>query len=423
MPATLATGLRPKPGAASEGCSAGDEIAIAEADRRLESYRGIFPEETVPLSQAAGRVLREPIAADRPYPPLDVVRMDGVAIAYRVWESGAREFPIAGLAKAGEARQILAHPSGCIEVMTGAPCPEGCDTVIPYEEIRRYEGRALAHTAHPRPGQHVDAGGSQCDSGQVLVAARVRLTAPRLAVAASVGKSALRVTRLARIAVVATGDELVEVETAPLPHQIRLSNPFGLGALLRTLAEIRVETAGDDPARLSELFGRCLESADMLLVTGGVSAGKLDFVPEVLGRLGVKPVFHRLAQKPGKPLWFGVSPAGQPVFGLPGNPVSALVCARRFVVPLLQFNSGLNPFSPVPQIRLAADIRSWERGTLFVPVALRAEEAGWLTAVPQPTQGSGDFTRLGDSDGFVEIPAGRGVVRAGEAAPYYAWEI
>ena len=397
-------------------------IAVREADRLLETFRLPFPSESVGLGQAAGRILREPIRADRAYPVLDKARMDGVAIAYQAWQDGLREFPVLGMARAGDPRQALPLAAGCMEVMTGAPCPLGCDTVIPYEDFEWVDSRAkILEGKTIRPAQFVHARGSDCVENQVLVGPGRRLQAPAIAAAASVGMTRIQVTRRPRIEVVATGDELVDVADDPALHQIRLSNSHGLQAMLEAEADLRIDWVGDARSGLAVLLARRLEETDVLLVTGGVSAGKFDFVPEVLSDLGVTLVFHRVAQRPGKPLWFGCGPGGQLVFGLPGNPVSALVCARRFLVPLLQAKSGLHPLHTVGEARLATEVRGWEAGTQFLPVRIVREEGGGYQAIPKPTNGSGDFAGLGESDGFVEVRPGSASLLAGQSVPYFSW--
>jgi molybdopterin molybdotransferase len=406
-------------------------ISVAEADRLLARFRDLWPAETVPLQDATGRILREDIRADRSYPAQDRSYMDGIAIAFATWEAGARAFPVEGVARAGEPRRALSRPEACVEIMTGAAIPEGADTVIAYEDLDIAHGvaRVRADLASHR-GRHVHARGSDCSEGDVLVAAGSRLHAAQIAVAASVGAARLAVARRPRVAIVSTGDELVDVSAAPAEHQLRASNGAALAALFAPFAEVSERRCGDDSAALKAALSEALSACDLLLVTGGVSAGKFDLVPDTLAALGVEKVFHKIAQKPGKPLWFGIRPAAQHseqagsateaprlVFGLPGNPVSTLVCARRYVLPLLWAKSGVKV--PVARESISGTLPA-ARLTRFLSV--RVEESdGNRRIVSVPINGSGDFAAFGRSDGFVEVPAGENTPDEGEKFSFFPW--
>jgi molybdopterin molybdotransferase len=210
-----------------------------------------------------------------------------------------------------------------------------------------------------------------------------------------------------------------------------VSNAYGLAALLAPWADTRIHRASDDPDMLAAALRAALLSFDLVLVSGGVSAGKFDAVPSTLEALGVRKVFHKLAQKPGKPLWFGlyeapdgpqVTPPKTPVFGLPGNPVSALVCARRFVLPLLWAKLGWT-VPPTEFLPLASAVDAPSRLTQYLPVKLekRPETGGHTVAEPRAVNGSGDFATLGASDGFVELPASQNHYPAGAQMAFFAW--
>jgi molybdopterin molybdotransferase len=421
-------------------------ISVAEADRLLARFRDPWPAETVSLHAAAGRILREDIRADRPYPAQDRSYMDGVAIAFGDWEKGAQAFPIEGVARAGAPRAALAARGACVEIMTGAAIPEGADTVIAYEDVDIAHGIArVKEGVASHRGRHVHVRGTDCDAGDVLVAAGSRLHAAHVATAASVGASRLVVSRLPRVAIVATGDELVDIGAVPAEHQLRASNGAALAALFAPFAEVSERRCGDDPGALQVALSEALSMSDILLVTGGVSAGKFDLVPDALAARGVEKVFHKIAQKPGKPLWFGTWPspptplphasvAGEGptkdperpesaeeaprfVFGLPGNPVSTLVCARRYVLPLLWAKSGwarpaesASHDEAVPASRL----------TRFLSVRVE-ENDGIRRTFSAPINGSGDFAGFGRSDGFVEAPSSENARAAGEKFSFFPW--
>jgi molybdopterin molybdotransferase len=255
-----------------------------------------------------------------------------------------------------------------------------------------------------------------------LLAAGTRLTAPEIAVAASAGMARVRVSAQPTIVVISTGDELVEPGDAILPHQVRRSNAYGIVASLRARGFTRLgdDHVRDDSAELEARLKQHLATHDVLVLSGGVSMGKLDLVPQVLERLGVRMVFHKIAQRPGKPMWFGVSQAGPAVFALPGNPVSTLVCLARYVVPALYVAMG-EPPKPAERLALAAPFTVKAPLTFFLPVKLQGDEWGRPWAVPHPTNGSGDFTALAGTDGFVELPAGPQEFAKGFVTRFYRW--
>lgn len=232
----------------------------------------------------------------------------------------------------------------------------------------------------------------------VAVPAGVRLTPARIAALASVGKACVRVSRWPDLRVVTTGDELVEADAPVLPHQIRQSNGLAIRAALlaKGFGEAALRHTPDDEVSLRHAVRDGLEG-DLLILSGGVSRGRTDLVPGVLKAEGVSEVFHRVAQKPGKPLWFGVLEGGPAVFGLPGNPVSVLVCLYRYVIPALERASGRESAEPL-RLTLAEEPRRHGELTLFLPVRRRGAEAHLL-----PSRGSGDFLSLVPSDGFVEV--------------------
>jgi len=225
-----------------------------------------------------------------------------------------------------------------------------------------------------------------------------------------------------RILIVSTGDELVEPGEPIEPWQVRRSNSFALrGALtLRGHHRVAEDHLPDDPRVLRERLATHLATHDVLVLSGGVSMGRFDHVPSTLRDLGVTELLHRVAQRPGKPLWFGIGPEGQAVFGLPGNPVSALVCLVRYVVPGLQAATGLTPRAPEP-VALGAPFRVKPALWYFLPVQLESSPALGTVALPKPTRGSGDFVSLLGTDGFVELPPGPAEYAAGHWTALRRW--
>jgi molybdopterin molybdotransferase len=396
-------------------------LTPAEADAAIAAALAPLSHEMAPLPACAGRVLRAALRAERDAPPFDRVAMDGIAFSYG--SGSRRRFRIAGIQAAGSPALALGSDEDCFEVMTGAVLPTGCDTVVPVEDLRMAEGHAEVNERFlPVPGRHVHRRGSDARAGEVLLGAGVRLAAPELAIAASTGLAELPVSRVPRIAVISTGDELVEPGAPILDHQVRRSNAYGLAAAL-TLAGYPPVTdlhLPDLEDVIRSALRAAIEQHDVLVLSGGVSAGRFDHVPGVLASLDVRAHFHGIAQRPGRPLWFGTSAAGKAVFALPGNPVSVLVCLSRYVIPALGRLVGATARQPRPAV-LAQDYRFDKALTCFLPVLLGYDQQGRVLAEPRPTHGSGDFIALAGTDGFVELPPGPATHAAGLVVPFHRW--
>jgi len=398
-------------------------LTPAEADQLIGQHLQCLPIESLPLTQCAGAVLRENIYAERDQPPYDRVAMDGVALDSRAVSVGGRSFRIQATQAAGDAPLTLAAAADCIEVMTGAVLPGGCDSVVPVEKLAIERGQAsLAPDALVEPWQNVHRRGSDTRQGALLLSAGQRLRAPEVAIAASAGMARIRVASQPMLAVISTGNELVEPGEPVLAHQVRRSNAYAIVSALREHGFQRVadDHIRDDAEELRQRLRFHLETHDVLVLSGGVSMGRFDLVPQVLGELGVRTIFHKVAQRPGKPLWFGVAPSGAAVFGLPGNPVSTLVCLTRYVLPALCGSLGQNP-RPVQRMALAAPVTVTPPLTYFVPVRLEQDDWGRDWAVPAPTNGSGDFTGLAGTEGFVELPPGPNTYAKGFVTRLHRW--
>ncbi|MBM0103318.1 molybdopterin molybdotransferase MoeA [Steroidobacter sp. S1-65] len=398
-------------------------LTPAEAEAAIRQHATQLPAVRLPLTELSGAVLRESIISTRDQPPFDRVTMDGIAFSFSAWEAGRSSFRIAGTQAAGVAPLTLRESSDCIEVMTGAMLPIGCDCVVPVENIEVQDGVAQLRDDAPAPVREFNVHGRGIDSrrGDLLLPSGCRLGPAEVAVVASNGQTHALVAQAPNIVVISTGDELVEPGRPLEDWQISRSNVYGVLASLRRhgYSALSHDHVPDDLPTLRERLGSHLENNDVLILSGGVSMGRFDYVPQVLQELGVRMMFHKVAQRPGKPLWFGVGRDGQTVYALPGNPVSTLVCLTRYVLPGLQASQGATPLE-VETITLAQSYEVKPSLAVFLPVTLTRTVAG-LCAMPQPTRGSGDFTSLIGTVGFVELPPGPRVVQEDASLPFYRW--
>jgi molybdopterin molybdotransferase len=395
----------------------------AEAEALVRGQVRPLPLELRPLESLAGSVLAQSVRAERDQPPFDRVTMDGIAFSCTAWRTGQRRFRISGVQAAGTPPVQLGEPGDCIEVMTGAILPRGCDCVVPVERIDIADGWAQVEDNVPvEPYLNVHTRGVDCREGDMLLASGARLGAPELAVLASAGLPRAQVHAEPRVLIIGTGDELVAPGEPIQEWQVRRSNTYALRAALslRGFTRLAEDHLGDDPALLKDRIGTHLATHDVLVLTGGVSMGRFDHVPKTMRDLGVREVFHKIAQRPGKPLWFGIGAQGQVVFGLPGNPVSALICLVRYVVPGLMAMMGARTFR-VETVPLGAPFRVKPALWYFLPVQVECSALQGMVAMPKPTRGSGDFVSLLGTDGFVELPPGPAEYPVGHLAPIYRW--
>ncbi|MFM9986765.1 MAG: molybdopterin molybdotransferase MoeA [Flavobacteriales bacterium] len=393
-------------------------ISVKEAEQIILSHAFIPTEEIIPLDKALGRTLFKAVLSDTDLPPFDRVMMDGIAIRFEDWENGQRSFPIQGIQQAGEASKFL--EVGCaLEIMTGAVCPQNADTIVPYEEIELSE-KALILSEQIKSGQNIHRKGSDKKEGDILIQAGAKLNAAQLSVAAASGYSSIGVCSRPSIHVFSTGNELVEIDQIPNEFQIRRSNVYGLKFLLEKEGIPCTESHLPDE---KEIMRREIESAltanDVILLSGGVSKGKFDFLPEILNELGIEKRFHGIAQKPGKPFWFGQG-RGKWVFAFPGNPVSTMMCATRYLIPWLRFSNGLSMNRC--KAHLSSDFVM--KGTLpfFLQVKTIQNDKGITIAIPFNGSGSGDYANLAEVNGFAELPSDKPTIAAGTILDVYLFD-
>lgn len=388
--------------------------ALLACTRLAPSLRS---KESVPLAQAIGRVLAEPILADRDQPPFARSTRDGFAASAADWSTGP--LPVDGLLRAGELWPRPLPQGHCLEIMTGAPVPDGADSVAMVEHVSHEDGTArLAAERTLLAGQNIVARGAEAKAGEMLVPAGTRIEAHAVAVAASCGFATLSVYTRPRVAILSTGDELVDIDETPTVQQIRNSNTHTLAALIRALGAepILYPPVLDEQAALAKAIVQAASASELLLLSGGVSMGKYDLVEPALASLGARFLFTGVRIQPGKPVVYGELPDGLrqvPFFGLPGNPVSTIVCFKLFVALVLSALAGeRNYTAPFANARLSTDASGKTGLTQFLPAHLYTSIQG-ATVDPVPWQGSGDLASTARANCFLVIPANEDLLHAG----------
>lgn len=395
-------------------------LSVSEASAAVLSNLFKPSIETVPFQHAVNKVLAEKVMADRDFPPFDRVSMDGIAIRFTDWEEGGRKFIIESIQAAGEEQKFLAGDGNCVEVMTGAVLPGNTDTVVRYEDLEINSGTAvISSDVILTKRQNIHGQGRDAANGSLLLEPGIILSPAEIALLAAVGKSNVNIFSFPRTAIIASGDELVDVSAIPLSHQIRRSNTFAIQAAMKTLGwEGDTFHLADNKEQMLSAMKDIVDTYQVIILSGGVSKGKFDFVPAVLEEIGVRKLFHRVNQRPGKPFWFGNSEKGITVFALPGNPVSTYMCFYRYIKPWLFKSLGVKNENQVAV--LAKGFSFADKLTYFLQVAVKNEN-GQLMAYPDPGGGSGDFANLKNVTGFLELPEDQSRFSAGDVFPYISF--
>ena len=390
-------------------------ITSEQASQLIQSTVRDFGSERVRLSEAFGRVLNEAVISDRPFPPFDRICMDGIAIDHQAFQNGQKVFEVQGIQSAGSPPLTLASPSYAVEVMTGAMMPQGATTVIRYEDLQRQEDGSFEVLIDAKDKANIHYTGEDLAESSFLIKQGTRIRSAEIALCATVGLDEVEVKSLPKVAILSSGDELVEISTTPKPYQIRRSNSHMLQAELKGYGvDAQVMHVDDDPKKIEATLKDIFSRFDVLLMSGGVSKGKYDHMPDVLEALGADKLFHRVQQRPGKPFWFGKTDTTV-VFAFPGNPVSALVGCIKYFKPWLE--SCLGTSSQLPYVTLASDFEFKPNLTYFAQAKLHSTNGGWTAEVIKGN-GSGDMVSLAHVDGFVELPAGKTLFKAGEVYPF-----
>lgn len=386
-------------------------ISFDEAKRIISQHSPILGNELVSIDDADGRVLAEAILADRDYPPFNRSAMDGYALVHEDWVDGIREYRVAETILAGQPSSEKLEKGYCYKIMTGAAVPAPANVVIRVEDSVSAGDQVRLTSPGMRPYMNIARQGEDLLLGDVVVNKHTRLTPQLISILAAVGCGQVPVKKIPSVAVVTTGDEVVPLGSDPLPYQIRNSNAYLIRSMLKSSGiEPRFLThVPDDKARIKKVLENALNS-ELVIINGGVSAGDADYVPQLLENLNVKKLFHKVAIRPGKPIWVGAKPNGGLVFALPGNPFSCMVTFSLFVKLFLNLSQGLNAphFLKLPFVGARPKKVNLDE---FFPVRLNPDT---MTVQAVTINGSGDI-RLGlNADAIALHPLSTDVINDGD---------
>jgi molybdopterin molybdotransferase len=384
-------------------------ISITEAVQIVLSETSALSEETIRLPEAVGRILAEDIIADGDLPPFNRAQMDGYAVRAADAEKTPARLRIVGESAAGAGWHQEMKAGEAVRIMTGAPVPQGADSVQQVELTRELNGAGTVEILESvQPGRSIVRQAAEIRAGQTVLRAGEEINAQMIATLASFGYAQVKVGRQPRVAVMATGSELVDVDRTPALDQIRDSNNYTIEAYAKLAGATveRVPLAGDDTELLKKQMAAALEHCDMLVTSGGVSMGIYDFTKTAFRELGAEIFFERVALKPGKPTVFGKI-GGKLIFGLPGNPVSVAVTFNLFARTALRAMQGATE-KTLPEVStvLARNVKASPDRDSYLPALLRTDEDGRLLAEPLKWGGSSDFVSFARANGLIIVPAG-----------------
>jgi len=386
-------------------------ISLQQAQQLVKQQARSFGKEIVLLEEATGRVLNEPVAADRDYPPFNRATMDGMAINMADWNDGIRTFTWIETVFAGKAAMKSIGKGECYKIMTGAAVPECANTIIRKEDIDEIENRLSITVSSITPGQNIAPKGTDIKKEITVIAPPFYIKPGTITTLASLGYDEVKVASLPSVTIITTGDEVQPVEAAVNDVQIRNSNQHLVKALLQhwKIKPAAVTHVKDDADALLKTINS-YKRTDIIILSGAVSAGDADFVPEVLLKAGAEKIFHKVAIRPGKPAWFGKFANGPVVFALPGNPFSTFVTFKLFIEEFLVACFGL----PERQLlRLPFDGSRIKKTDLdeFFPVMIGGDPA---VVTPVAFNTSGDITAMMEADGLGWQPADKMELAANE---------
>lgn len=393
-------------------------LGFAEARQIVLNQSRTFGTEKILLNDCLGRILAEPVMADRDYPPFNRAAMDGYALSLKDLEKGIRRFSIAETIFAGDIPGKVLSEKQCYKIMTGAAVPEPADIVIRKEDSSESDGYVQVHTEQFHFYQHISKRGEDVRCGEAVIPASAVCTPPVVSVLAALGMQELVVQKLPKVAIFTTGNEVVAVGQPVTSVQIRNSNLHLFKALLRKWQIIPYLTAHlpDNKDDLYQVIGKAMQ-ADIIIISGGISAGDADYVPQVLESLGVKKLFHKVNIKPGKPVWCGLTADEGIVFALPGNPFSSLVTFTLFTEPYLwHCLSGREP----QIMKFPISVPRTKNNNLdeFFPVKIQTSP---FAVIPLSFNGSGDILAALHADGILHHPAFVNHIKTGDVLTYMSF--
>ena len=393
-------------------------IPVADAIHIVLQQTSLLGTETVPIGEVRGRILGEDVVADSDLPPFDRAQMDGYAVRAADVEKTPARLRIVGESAAGAGWHHEMNAGEAVRIMTGAPVPQGADSVQQVELTRELNGAGTVEILESvQIGRSIVRQAAEIKSGETVLRAGEEINAQAIATLASFGYARVKVGRQPRVAVMATGSELVSVDQKPARDQIRDSNNYTIEAYAKLAGATveRVPLAGDDTELLKKQMAAALAHCDMLITSGGVSMGVYDFTKTAFRELGAEIFFERVALKPGKPTVFGKI-GDKLIFGLPGNPVSVAVTFNLFARAALRVMQGATQ-NGLPEVTavLARNVKAATDRESYLPGILRTEENGRLLAEPLKWGGSSDFVSFARANGLIIVPAG-GAFAAGDRA-------
>jgi molybdopterin molybdotransferase len=391
-------------------------ITVKEAQSLIQQQAKNFGKEELSLSESQGRVLAEDIEADRDYPPFHRAAMDGYALRSEDFAAGLREFFVIEEIYAGAIATKKIGKGECYKIMTGASTPVEADSIIRVEDTDQQNNKVTFNTDQLKKGQNIAKKGEDRKEGELVLQKNTLLRAPEIASLAVLGKTKIAVHKLPKVTIISTGDEVIAAGEPVLEHQIRDSNSYAVEGFLKNY---NIPLSGrklvkDNKEALEKAVNEFLDS-DILILSGGVSMGDADYVPEVLKTAGVEKIFHKVALKPGKPLWFGKSKKGV-VFALPGNPMSVQVAFKLFIEPFLRTCFELPPMMEL-KFPFGTTRKKKVKFDEYFPCVIENGSA----IKPVTFNGSGDVTSILYSDGLVLQEGEREEIKEGEIVKFLFW--
>ena len=393
-------------------------LSLTQAQQIIISHARSFGKETVGLDYCYRRILAETIEADRDYPPFNRAAMDGFAIRHDDWKGGVSEFQVVETIYAGNFSNVALKKGECYKIMTGAAVPIFADTIIRKEDTTEENHRIHFTVKDVKPFQHISKKGEDIKEATIIIGKAIRFNTSLIGLLASLGKSKVIVERLPKVGIITTGDEVVTIDSLVNEVQIRNSNVFILQSLLK-LWDITPDYCDhvlDNIDQLESIITKNLVN-DIVIINGGVSAGDADYVPQVLEKLGAKMIFHKVAIKPGKPIWFGKFQNGPVIFALPGNPFSCFITFKLFIEVFLcaSFGIDLPTALSLPLYGTRVKISTLDE---FFPVKISGNPSG-LELIQ--FNGSGDITAAISADGIAQHLNQTKELLFGTIIPFYSF--